>query len=68
LEVSAKPLSPREPTVIIRTGLAAVLKYQVDTTAFSRPEGLIVASPSLIRGVAVREVLEGTGVASSLIE
>jgi hypothetical protein len=59
---TAKSLAPREPFVVIRSLPAAVLKYQVDRTGFSRPENVIwVSSANAPKGVAVREEFCSTG-------
>ena len=65
---TARPLAPREPFLVIRTVSTAVLKYQINSTGFSKPEGVIVSSQAALRGVAVREEPETTGVTISLIE
>lgn len=65
---TARPLAPREPFLVIRTASTAVLKYQVNSTGFSKPEGIIVSSQVSPTGVAVREEPETTGAAIMLIE
>lgn len=65
---TARPLAPREPFLVIRTVSTAVLKYQVDSTGFSKPEGVIVSSQAAPSGVAVREEPETTGVTVFFIE
>jgi len=68
LTLTAEPLSPKEPVLIIRMAPATVLRYQTDNTAFTRPENVIFSSPSLAQAVAIREVIIGTSVPTSLIE
>lgn len=69
LTATATPLVLREPFLIIRTVPMAVLKYSVDRTGFSRPEGVIaISSQGLPWGVAVRDVIESTGTPSPFTE
>ncbi len=67
MKLTAKPIIPGEPFLIIRTEPNAVLKYQVNTTGCSKPEGIIVNSQVAPIGVAVREESETTGIAVSLV-
>jgi len=65
LTATARPLVFTEPFLIIRTVPTAVLKYSVDRTGFSKPEGVIaISSQGLPRGVAVRDVIQSTGTPS----
>ncbi len=65
---TAMPLVPHEPFIVYRTVPTAVLKYQMDETGFSEPEGIIVRSQTPHTGVAIREELESTGGIISVVE
>jgi hypothetical protein len=66
---TATPLAFKEPFLIVRTVPLAVLKYNVDRTGFTRPEGVIaISSQGQPKGVAVRDVIESTGTPSPFIE
>ena len=59
---TANPIVPREPFIVVRMAPATILKYQVDSTGFSRPESIVITSNSpALTGVAIREELETTG-------
>lgn len=69
LMATATPLIITEPFVIVRTVPTAVLKYNVDQTGFSRPEGVIaISTHALPKGVAVRDVIQSTGTPSPFTE
>ncbi len=66
---TATPLTFKEPFLVIRTVPVAVLKYNVDRTGFARPEGVIaISSQALLRGVAIRDIIESTGTPSPFTE
>ncbi len=62
-----RPLVQREPVLVFHAAPTAVLKYQVNSTAFSQPEGVSVSTPTRLGGVIVREESETTAVPVTLI-
>ena len=65
---AVKLLKPSEPFLIIRMVPTAVLKYAGAGTALSRPEDIIAVTSRLpLKGVAIREEIESTGVRLPLV-
>ena len=65
--ITALSLLRHNPVMVFRPVPFAILKYQVDKTSFSKPEGLMLYSLSLPSGIAVREQAESTGISFSII-
>lgn len=57
---NAVPLVQSSPVVIIRNTPTAILKYQVDSTAFVAPEGVVLNDLNLSARVAIREEIVTT--------
>ena len=68
LAITARPLAPQVPTLIIRETPRAILTYQTESTGFAVPEGVLVVSPVCLKGTPIRVESSTTGIDVKFIE